>query len=192
MYSTNIFSSSNNYSIIIQIIPLLLSSGVIYIFINLADNLITTNIKLFLIFIKQSNTPGNLAFNRMFNKKFKDNRLSRKKLISFYKSDWKKIKKHSKDSMYENTVWYKVYNKVKNESLVFYSNRNYLLMRDVNIISLMLLINYFFIKIYPNTLYNYKLHIYFFVIWIVTLLATHNAGKKFANNVLIANCRKKE
>lgn len=45
---------------------------------------------------------------------------------------------------------------------------------------------------FPYIYYNYKVHIYFIIIWIITTYAAHKTGEKFANNVLVENYIKGE
>lgn len=178
----------NNYDFILSLFTFLANMGIVYTYSNILDSILPTNIKNILVFGKTTKIPGNKAITKVFNKNYSDPRVSTTKLRDFYQDTWNEIvqKKHHNE-LYQNKKWYNLYISVRNESIIFFSNSNYLLARDISVLSILFVIFYPFMQIFPYIYYNYILHIYFVFIWILTIFAAHETGKKFANNVLIEN-----
>lgn len=182
----------NNYDFVFSVFTFLGSMGIIYIYSNILDSVLSTKVKNILVFGKIAKMPGNKALTKLFYKNYSDFRVSTINLQRFYKNTWKEINQNSQDELYQNKKWYALYIAVRNESIIFFSNSNYLLTRDISVLSIVFVISYPFLPRFPYIYYNYKVHIYFIVIWIIATYAAHKTGEKFANNVLIENYIKGE
>lgn len=189
LFSVNINTKTfkNNYDFIFEILTFLGNMGIIYIYSIILDSLIPTKVKNYLVFGSIKKLSGNLAFTKLFNKGHSDYRVSTTALRNFYRKDWENIKLNSQEPLCENKTWYLLYSQVKEEQMIFHSNSNYLLTRDMSIVALFFFIGYFFTPILPYVYYNYKVHLYFVLLWCTTIYSAHKTGEKFANNVLIIN-----
>ncbi|GLB46205.1 hypothetical protein WR164_01840 [Philodulcilactobacillus myokoensis] len=181
----------NNYRSLINLAPLIGGMGIIYVYFIILDSVISTNIKNLLVFLGNSRLPGNTIFNKLYSKKYKDFRISIEKLQLFYKDTWNEINEDG--NITQNNKFYSFYKNVKNDDLIFYSNKNYLLMRDMNVISFLFMIFYPFIFLLIHfVFYNGWVQMFFVILWVMTLYASHSTGYKFAKNVLISNYYNKE
>ncbi|MCT3574552.1 MULTISPECIES: hypothetical protein [Lactobacillaceae] len=182
----------NNYDFIFSLFTFLGSMGIIYIYSNILDSVMSTRIKNVLVFGNMNKMPGNTALTKLFYGNYSDFRVSKINLQKFYKNIWKEINQNSQDKLYQNKKWYALYTAVRNENIIFFSNSNYLLTRDISVLSIVFVIFYPLMSKFPYIYYNYKVHIYFIIIWIITTYAAHKTGEKFANNVLVENYIKGE
>lgn len=182
----------DNYDFIFSLFTFFGNMGVIYIYMNILDSILSTDVKNILVFGRITNLPGNKALSKLFCGNYSDPRVSTIGLKKFYKITWCEIEKNKQDELYQNKKWYEQYIAVKNESIIFFSNSNYLLARDISVLSIVFVIFYPIMLMFPYIYYNYKVHIYFIINWIVTTYSAHKAGEKFANNVLIENYIKGE
>lgn len=74
----------------------------------------------------------------------KDDRFTHADIVKKYASIYSNMPVGKKEKgKYENAQWYKIYNNYKNESKILIANRDFLLSRDLTIITIMLIIIYF-------------------------------------------------
>ncbi|USS85657.1 hypothetical protein M3M35_03220 [Fructilactobacillus myrtifloralis] len=186
-FSSNSLSKNYQlYKIIVGLFSTFGNLGIIYIYSIILDDMIPTKFKNLLVFGKETKLPGNNIFTKLFSGNYKDYRVSSKNMQNFYKKIGKKINNRS-DPMIENHEWYKIYSKVKNEDIVFFSNSDYLLARDLTVVSIIFCILYCLFPLLPFVFYNYKVHIFLFCMFILTRCITLILGYKFTNNVLVEN-----
>ena len=85
---------------------------------------------------------------------------------------------------YENVEWYKLYIKYEKEDKVFSSHRDYLMLRDMTVSTIVMLILYIVMgtigEIVPVCRKGVS---YLVVMYIITNIATRSRGKRFVNNV---------
>ena len=74
-------------------------------------------------------------------KKVNDDRFLQEDVLVKYKHVYDNMPMKNRDK-YENANWYKIYDECKDEAKVFTANQDYLLCRDMNIITIWLLVAY--------------------------------------------------
>lgn len=93
---------------------------------------------------------------------------------------------------YENANWYKIYDECKDEAKVFTANQDYLLCRDMNIITIWLLVAYiiavFLMKI---LVFSWNVILFLVLEYIATNIAMRVKGKRLAYNVIAVDILKK-
>lgn len=79
--------------------------------------------------------PGETVFKEISETSM-DKRFTSEKAMQIFSRIYEEIEKIEGEEnrrRYENQEWYKIYSEIKEESMVFYSNREYLLLRDMYI-----------------------------------------------------------
>jgi len=190
------FTDSENIELVQGIVSLLgttLLTSIIYIFALLIDSVIDDKTKNRLVNLFFMRLPGEYIFTDIKNKN-KDIRFTKEMALERYSHIYSEMPDNQqKRRIYENSQWYKIYNQYREVSLVFMSHRNYLLMRDMNISTLVILAIYlvvcFFFKwiLYENTYV-----IYLLIILIITNVATHIKAKRFVYNVIALDISKEK
>lgn len=190
------FSDSENIKLLQGIVSLLgttILTSIIYIFTILVDSVIDDKTKNKLVNLFFMKLPGEYIFTEIRNMN-KDIRFTKEIALKKYSHIYSEMPENlQKRRSYENSQWYKIYNQYRENSLVFMSHRNYLLMRDMNISTLVILALYlmacFFFKwiSYENTYV-----MYLFIILIITNVATHIKAKRFVYNVMALDISQKE
>ena len=190
------FSDSENIKLLQGIVSLLgttILTSIIYIFTILVDSVIDDKIKNKLVNLFFMKLPGEYIFTEIRNMN-RDIRFTKEMALKKYSHIYSEMPENlQKRRSYENSQWYKIYNQYRENSLIFMSHRNYLLMRDMNISTLVILALYlmacFFFKwiSYENTYV-----IYLFIILIITNVATHIKAKRFVYNVMALDISQKE
>jgi hypothetical protein len=166
----------------------------IYTFLFLADSLIPADTKQHLLFIKH--LPGESIFTRIKSENI-DKRFTSEIAQKTYCDIYTKIPKEEKDKyQYENSHWYAIYHKYRDVAMVFYSQRDWLLCRDIYSITVVFLVLYlllvFVVQLIP---FNWHFIIYLGIILISANIASRVKVKKYVYNVIahdIAEINKKE
>ncbi len=158
-------------------------SGAICTLAFVADSLYTSKMKECLVFFKKKKIPGASIFSRIKNKKLKDVRLDIDEALIKYQGIIMNLPEHNK-AEYENSQWYKIYNKYKTEGAVISTHRDFLLCRDLYIttISIILLSTIGMISqlIKPSGI----LLIYLSVMLVFTNFSARNKAHRFVNTVI--------
>ena len=137
--------------------------------------------------------PGEYIFTEI-KKKNKDIRFTTDMALQKYSHIYSEIPENLNErKKYENSQWYKIYNLYREIPMVFMSNRNYLLMRDMYVSTLVIVVLYFISCFFFRWLTYEKLYIiYLLGILIITNVATHIKAKRFVYNVIALDIFKKE
>ena len=95
--------------------------------------------------------------------------------------------------IYENSKWYKIYQKHQEKKAVFQCQKDYLICRDLFIESIMFLVLYFLVLIAFNgvTNFSWNLIAVLVLISIITNIATHVKINRFVNTVIAVNIANK-
>lgn len=173
---------------IIDFFNISLISGFISVITFLLDSIYSSNIKLKLLNIFDLiHSPGENIFTNLFNNNYKDNRINYNDAILVYseiKNNMENMDKNDKRK-YENSEWYKIYHEHRNVDMIWYSNKDYLLCRDLFIASINIIVIYFiFSKIFRLIVFS---NIYFISITILAILSNisaHSKAKRMAYNVI--------
>lgn len=172
------------FSALFKIIDSTLLSSIIYIFAFLADSLFSSGLKMNLLY-GIGHLPGETIFSEVKNKN-NDLRFTTEQILTKYKNIYEKMPKDKDEKYkYENSNWYQIYGKHRDESMIFVSNRDYLLCRDLYISTVVISICYLLSCSLINVLeFNGKSIFYLLFMLIVTNISAHIKGKRFALNVL--------
>lgn len=134
--------------------------------------------------------PGYTIFSDM-KKKVNDDRFLQEDVLVKYKHVYDNMPMKNRDK-YENANWYKIYDECKDEAKVFTANQDYLLCRDMNIITIWLLVAYiiavFLMKI---LVFSWNVILFLVLEYIATNIAMRVKGKRLAYNVIAVDILKK-
>lgn len=149
LYFSGIFDNlftldiNSNLNIWKTLIESALVSSIIYIYVFLLDSLIPGDIKQKVAYFHIGKLPGYTIFTKM-KQNNKDDRFTHADIVKKYASIYSNMPVGKKEKgKYENAQWYKIYNNYKNENKILIANRDFLLSRDLTIITIMLIIIYF-------------------------------------------------
>lgn len=182
------FSNSQNIDYIKEIVSFIGTSiltSVIYIFTLVIDAVMDDKLKNIIVNLWFIKLPGEYIFTEIKSNN-KDIRFTTEEALQKFSTIYANIPIDiKKKRVYENSQWYKIYSKYRENSVIFISNRNYLLMRDMYISTFVILILYivasFLLKwVSIKTLYI----IYLMTVLIMTNIASHIKAKRFVYNVI--------
>ena len=190
------FSDTENIKLVQGIVSLLgttLLASIIYIFKILVDSVIDDKIKNKIVNLYFMKLPGEYIFTDIKNKN-KDVRFTTEMALQKYSHIYSEIPINLDErKKYENSQWYKIYSQYREVPMVFMSNRNYLLMRDMYISTLVILILYFIACFFFRWITYERLFIIFLLgILVITNIATHIKAKRFVYNVIALDISTKE
>lgn len=190
------FANTENIKLVQEIVSLFgttLLASIIYIFTILFDSVIDDKIKNKIVNLFFMKLPGEYIFTEIKNKN-KDVRFTTDMALQKYFHIYSAIPINSDErKKYENSQWYKIYNKYREAPMVLMSNRNYLLMRDMYVSTMVILVLYFIACFFFKWIIYEKLFIiYLLGILIITNVATHIKAKRFVYNVIALDILKEE
>lgn len=182
------------YPIIVELVGSLLVSGTLSLSAFLFDCLIDSKIKDKLVGVFFIPRAGETIFKRIKDEKVKDDRFLIKdaqikygdilsELPDFKKSNYKKRKYYRQ---FQNSRWYKIYQKNQEKGQVFQSQKDYLLCRDIFVETLFFLLVYIIsVFLFADfILFSKKFVIVLVFIIIVSNIATHIKMNRFVNTVI--------
>ena len=187
--------NENSYmKLIIMIVNSSLFSGMIYSLCIVFDSLISPGIKDKFVYLWW-HKPGETIFSRMSKTKI-DDRFTMKDAEKKYSAIFKElpsIRDKKKKREYENSKWYRIYRLHEEEMKVLVAQRDFLLCRDmvlVTIVTLMIYITFAvsldFLPVKPMPI------IYLLLMYLITMLAANVKAKRFANTVISCDIHYKE
>lgn len=167
------------------VIDTTLASGFIYIFVYILDSLFPSGMKDKLVslfgIIKK---PAYTIFSNI-EKNDVDDRFVREEAVKQYREIYTNMPKNKKQAyIYQNANWYKIYSKNRDVSMIYCSNRDYLLCRDMFVATISMLFLYI-LSIFIN-LFEFNIFYLLFLITMlfVNLLTTHIKARRFVINVI--------
>lgn len=157
-------------------------SSAIYIYTFILDSVLPSRVKVFLVFLWKRQ-PSYTIFTDM-ERKFEDDRFKLEDAKKKYSQIYERIK--SEPSSFDQTpLWYEIYNKHRNNTIVFGSNRDYLLLRDMHSQTIVTTLVYIFLWWFSGLLtFSWKFVIYLAIITICLNVGARIQGKKMVYNVL--------
>ena len=181
--NVQLVANDGTYSnLIVTVINSALFSSTIYILVLILDALVPTKIKNVIVYWFFP-LPGQVVFSN-WKRKGQDERISQKNFLKYYEKIYENMPSKEKLRQYENVEWYKLYIKYEKENKVFSSHRDYLMLRDMTVSTVVMLILYIVMgtigEIIPVCRNGVS---YLVVMYIITNIATHSRGKRFVNNV---------
>jgi hypothetical protein len=157
-----------------------IKNGLIYslvpIFSLLVNGLISNRIKSIIIFWRfKDSLPGSRAFSK-YSKM--DPRINYDNLLM-------KMGKFPVSPKEQNSTWYRIFKERENKTQIFNSHKNYILSRDIAIITFTFLI-VMIINMFSSISITRKLILLglFFMKYIVFVISTQNYAKRFICNVI--------
>lgn len=182
----NLFTSdiNSNLNIWKTLIESALVSSIIYIYVFLLDSLIPGDIKQKVAYFHIGKLPGYTIFTKM-KQNNKDDRFTHADIVKKYASIYSNMPVGKKEKgKYENAQWYKIYNNYKNESKILIANRDFLLCRDLTIITIMLMIIYFILIVLKIIVFSKNVVAVMFIELIVSNISMRCKATRLAYNVI--------
>lgn len=168
-----------------KVLNTVLASSSIFIFVFISDSLFSSDIKQKIVtlfgIIKM---PGNVIFDQIKDK-CKDDRFTKEEVMIVYKNIYDDMPSDKKESnKYQNSKWYKIYSKHRDVSIVFISNRDYLLCRDMVFATIML--SFLYLIGTALDLFDFSITYLGFlgIMIVINIYATHLKARRFAYNVI--------
>lgn len=170
--------------ILAKLVDTSLLSSTIYIFAFLADALFSSGAKMRLLYLA-GHLPGETIFSKL-KRKNTDLRFSTEHLLEKYKKIYDSMPTdNEKKYRYENDQWYRIYNRYRDVPMIFVSNRDYLLCRDLYISTIIIFACYViscsFLSVFN---WNIEAVLYLIFMILITNISAHFKGKRFVINVL--------
>ena len=191
--------SKENLDVIIQIesvvLPLLEAiavSSVVGVFVFILDSLYNTSIKEAITLAKFFKKPGMTIFTEIKQGKINDYRINLEKAATKYKNIIENIPTGDAKYNYENSEWYKIYNKHESSEKILVSQRDYLLCRDMctaTVTEAIIIIVGMIMGLVPKA---WSIFIVLLIMYILTLIATHNKADRFCKNVIAQDLSKSD
>lgn len=167
------------------VIDTTLASSCIYIFVYISDALFSSGLKdklvsLFGLIKKPAYTVfGDIEKNNV------DGRFLKIEAQKHYKDIYVNMPEDKKQvDIYQNANWYKIYSKHRDVAMIYNSNRDYLLCRDMFISTISLSVLYMISIITKLFEYNIIYILFLVTMLFVNLLTTHIKARRFVYNVI--------
>ncbi|MEI0550319.1 hypothetical protein R4K89_08390 [Brachyspira intermedia] len=172
---------------------LLLGTSLIYIFSFILDSIFSYKDTI-IEFFGLKKLPSKTIFSKIENNKLKDIRFTKNEVLTKYKNIYRDIPTDENEKYkYENSEWYKIYSSNRNESVIFYSQRDFLLCRDIFFNTFFILILYI-INVFTLKIFSFHLYYIVFLIFMLffSFFITHNKALKFVTNVIAFDLAKEK
>lgn len=181
IFSQDINSNLNIWGIVIESA---LISSIIYIYVFLLDSMIPGDIKQKIAYFHIGKLPGYTIFTKVKEGE-KDDRFTQADVMKKYSQIYTNMPVNKKErEKYENAQWYKMYKDCRNENKILIANRDFLLCRDITIITMMLLILYFILTSLKIIVFSKIIAIIIVVELIVSNISMRGKARRLAYNVI--------
>lgn len=165
-------------------------SSAIYILTFILDSVIPSHIKVFLVFLWRKQ-PSCTIFTDI-ERKFEDNRFTLDDAKKKYAYIYEKIKEKPKE-FDQTPLWYEIYNRNRDNTIVFGSNRGYLLLRDMHAQTIMLTLVYIALwYMIDNVAFSWEYIFYLIAITFLLNIGARVQGKRLMYHVLSVDINKSE
>ena len=167
------------------VIDTTLASSCIYMFVYILDALFSSGIKDKLVslfgLIKK---PAYTVFSNI-QKNDMDGRFLKTEAIKQYQDIYANMPEDKKAAgIYQNANWYKIYSKHRDVAMIYSSNRDYLLCREMFISTISLSVLYMISIITKLFEFNAFYILFLATMLLVNLLTTHIKARRFVYNVI--------
>lgn len=157
-----------------------------YVIVFILDSLPPTELKDRVVFL-WGKKPSHTVFTAI-EKKCKDDRFTYEQIKAKRPEAFQPCNANNQTSL-----WYAIYSKHRDVSMIHASNRDYLLARDLCVQTIIMLLVYLFLCAISKELSYSLLYIgYLAVMYTITNLATRNKARRFVFNVLAYDISIKE
>ena len=160
-------------------------SAIIYIFVFVVDSVVPSTIKERIIW-PFGGVPGSTIFSEIMLKN-RDERFSEDDAKIAYSEIYDKIEAETdirKRNIIQNKSWYKIYQKHESQAQVYVSHRDFLLCRDMSVMTIWIVIGFEIFSLYIGTGLLSGLTAVFIIEFLIIWIATRVKGKRFAYNVI--------
>lgn len=171
---------ANLFSFITQIASVTAVSSCAYILTFVFDSILPPIFKVKIIFWWKKQ-PSCTIFTDMLIQ-LQDNRFTLSDVIEKYNDIYVEIENQPKGAD-QTPYWYSIYERNRNNSIVFGSNRDYLLLRDMHAQMVMLMVVYVVIVLVTGFLQFSKP----FILYIVFMIGILNIGSRVQGNRVVYN-----
>lgn len=181
-------------NVVLEIILAIISTGIIssiiFIYLFILDSIVSAKIKTFICNLWRKQ-PGEVIFDKIFKKNI-DKRFIKEDVIKNYASIYGKFSGLDKKQkcLVSNSEWYSIYKEHKDENMIFTSNRDYLLCRDLCFSTFCIICAYILLVIFNYLDFSCKFIIFLALEFIFTNIATRSKSWRFALNVIAADIEK--
>lgn len=170
---------------IAAVVDTTLASSCIYMFAYISDAIFSSEIKDKLVsvfgLIKK---PAYKIFSDI-EKKDLDSRFLKEDAIKHYKNIYDNMPKDKEQAdIYQNAKWYKIYSKHRDVAMIYSSNRDYLLCRDMFISTISLSVLYILSIVTKLFEFNKVYLLFLIIMLLVNLLTTHIKARRLVYNVI--------
>lgn len=187
----SLIGEDNLWKAIAELFESSILSSIVYIFVFVFDSIVQGKLKDRIIWPIKG-LPGNRIFLDIAQKD-KDERITKEMAQNVYKDIYEEIKAtkdKKKVAKMQNGSWYRIYQKYENQAQVYISQRDYLLFRDMTIMTLWIgvihfLLSWFLKRSVPIELIK-MLVAEFLLLWI----AARVKGERFTYNVIAKDVAK--
>lgn len=167
------------------VIDTTLASSCIYMFVYISDALFSSEIKDKLVsLLGLIKKPAYTIFTDI-KKEEADDRFLRTEAIKQYNNIYSNMPEGKKQVyLYQNAKWYKIYSRNRDVPMIYSSNRDYLLCRDMFISTISLSVLYMLSIIVKLFDFNIIYVLFLIAMLIMNLITTHIKAKRFVYNVI--------
>jgi len=157
-------------------------SSVIFVLTFTADCIFSSQLKDFLII---GRLPGETIFTKIKTKNI-DKRFSSEDALKIYSNIYDSLPdKKEERYAYENTEWYKIYNRHRETTMIMISNRDFLLCRDIYFSTIVVIIIYLVLTlVFKIIAFDCRYIGYLVTMLFISNIGTRIRGTRFACNVI--------
>lgn len=179
-------------SLIIAMLDSTILSSIIYIFTILLDGVFNDKVKYFFVYFGFGGLPGETIFTKI-KKKNPDKRFSYQQVFKAFPEIYDNLPFCKRErKKYENHEWNKLLGNNRENSMVYNSEKDSLMFRDMYCINILFFVIYIVISlIFKMMDFNIKYMFFLLSITIVLNISTRNKIKRFAYNVIVAELNRK-
>ncbi|MBE6005381.1 MAG: hypothetical protein E7232_15135 [Lachnospiraceae bacterium] len=166
-------------------------SSVLYVYLFLLDAIVPGDCKDKICMLCRK-LPGETIFDDIRNGRIKDNRFTIQQFEEKYKAVFDELDKLELKNKYclSNSTWYGIYKVWEFSPMVFVSNRDYLLCRDLCVATLWISIIYLALVLFSIIPFSCNVIITLLIEMILTNVAMRSKQKRFAVNVIATDIKK--
>ncbi len=188
------FSLDRDYiKFIADIVGTTLISGVLSLIAYLFDSIYSSDLKDILLGFGLIKKPGYTIFTRISDNKLKDDRFTNAQVKEKYQTILQGLPSNKKEKQkYENSVWYFIYSKYRDSTMILVSQRDFLLCRDLYISTITFLTLYLIGILAGLASFSIEFLLYLIILSVVLNIAAHTKASKFVTNVIAIDIATKE
>ena len=133
--------------------------------------------------------PGETIFSDINNNKVKDDRFSKNEAKIKYKSIIENIPK-DKSCEYENSNWYRIYQKHKDDGAIKQTQKDSLVCRDLFVQTLLFIPSYLLLLMIDGVTFSWKFLVLLILFVVLTNIAARNKRRRFVLTVISVDVSK--